>query len=264
LADYLKTTRPALYAEPAVRFAEVAAQRQLGFTNPAKRYFLTLRQLPESEPWRQCAETEEWLAQPAELPPPKAFGTCRRTDARPHLDGQLDEPFWATAERLHLRDNDGRSRLSDAAELRLAYDTECLYIAIHCPKIPGGDYQPDNRPRPRDADLSEHDRVTLRLDVDRDFTTAFELTVDSRGWTHDACWGDVHWNPDWYVAAASDETSWTIEAAVPLAELVAEPPAARHVWAVPARRTIPRIGYQSWAGAPAADTPAQFAFLIFE
>src|SRR5690606_19353722 len=35
LGEYLSATRPRLYAEPAVRFAEVAAQRQLGLANPA-------------------------------------------------------------------------------------------------------------------------------------------------------------------------------------------------------------------------------------
>jgi hypothetical protein len=264
MTDYLRTARPALYAEPLVRFAEVAAQRQLGFTNPAKRYYLTLRQLPEADAWRQCAETEEWLAKPAELPPPKPFGTCRAIHEPPHLDARLDEPFWDSPERLRLRYNSDRSQPVDGAELRLVYDSEFLYVAIQSPKVPGGDYRPDNRPRPRDGDLTQHDRITLRIDTDRDFGTAMELTVDSRGWTHDACWGDVHWNPDWYVAAASDETSWTIEAAIPLAELVPERPAARHVWAVSARRTIPRIGYESWAGEAAADSPAQFGFLIFD
>jgi photosystem II stability/assembly factor-like uncharacterized protein len=257
LTDYLKTARPALYAEPLVRFAEVAAQRQLGFTNPAKRYCLTLRQLPETDAWRQCAETEVWLAKPAELPPPKPFGTCRAIQATPLLDAELNEPFWDTADCLRLGDN------TNSAELHLAYDSEFLYLAIQAPKVPGGEYRPDNRPRPRDADLTQHDRITLRIDTDRDFGTAFELTIDSRGWTHDACWGDVHWNPDWYVAAASDETSWTIEAAIPLAELVPERPAARHVWAISASRTIPRVGYENWAGEPDADSPAQFGFLIF-
>ena len=119
--------------------------------------------------------------------------------------------------------------------------------------------------RDRDADLSKTDRVTLRLDIDRDFTTAFELSVNSRGWTHDACWGDPNWNPAWYAAAAGDDTSWTIEAAIPLAELADKPPAARGVWAASARRTIPRVGYQTWSGAPTSDdSPAQFGMLIFE
>ncbi len=277
LANYLKTARPALYAEPAVRFAEVTAQRKLGYANPAKRFFLALRQLPESDPWRQSAAAEEWLEKPGTDPPPKKLASCRPADRPPHLDGYLDEPFWNTADRLSLRDSnspppsaEGPAEGRETAEIRLAHDNQFLYIAIHCPKAANLNYQTDDTARPRDADLTQHDRVSLRFDVDRDYTTAFELTVDHRGWTHDALWGDATWNPTWYVAAASDETSWTIEAALPLAELVDQPPAARDVWAVAARRTIPRTGYQSWGAATtrgeaaAEDSPAPFGLLIFE
>jgi hypothetical protein len=260
LAEYLRASKPELYAEPRVRFAEVAALRQLGLANPAKRYHLTLRQLPETNPWRRCGESEIWLAKPMELPPPKSLGTCRRTTERPHLDAQLTEPFWETADRLRFSLGTNASNDSPVGDVRLLYDHDHLYIAIRCPKTPSP--QPPapspQQPRPRDADLTQNDRVTLRIDVDRDFTTAFELTVDSRGWTHDACWGDAHWDPAWYVAAASDDASWTIEAAVPLSELVAAPPAARHVWAISACRTIPGVGYQSWTGEATADSPDQF------
>jgi photosystem II stability/assembly factor-like uncharacterized protein len=275
MAEYLQNARPATYAEPSVRFAEISARRQLGFTNPAKRYFLTLRQRPDNDPWRQCAATEQWLATPGDLPPPKALGACRPIKERPHLDGLLDEPFWDAADRLRLRADDvGRTILSvdqsnptrtTDGEVRLAYDREFLYLAIRCPNAEGGDHRLDDRPRPRDADLEQHDRVSLRLDVDRDFTTAFELTIDSRGWTHDACWGDANWNPNWYVAASRDESTWTIEAAVPLAELVAEPPAARDVWALAVRRVIPRVGYETWAGHVSSDkSPDEFGLVIFE
>jgi hypothetical protein len=113
--------------------------------------------------------------------------------------------------------------------------------------------------------LTRHDRVAIRLDTDRDYTTALELTVDHRGWTRDACWGDPGWDPTWYVASATDDATWTIEAAIPLAELTGEPPAARYVWAVGLRRTIPRVGYESWSGEPADETsPDRFGMLIFD
>jgi hypothetical protein len=277
LADYLKTSRPALYAEPAVRFAEITAQRQLGFANPAKRFFISLRQLPDTDPWRQCAAVEEWLDKPSNSPPAKKLATCRRAGAPPHLDGKLDDPIWETADRVFLRAADAAARSgkgageeSTGAEVRITHDGEFLYLAVHCLKVENVDYPSDNSPRPRDADLTQHDRVSLKLDVDRDYTTAFELTVDSRGWTYDSCNGDATWNPTWYVAAANDESSWTAEAAIPLSQLVEKPPAARDVWALAARRTIPRTGYQTWSAATnrgdaASDnSPAQFGLLIFE
>ena len=78
------------------------------------------------------------------------------------------------------------------------------------------------------------------------------------------------WDPTWYVAAADDDSSWTVEAAIPLSELVEKPPTARNVWAVAVRRTIPRTGYQTWSAvttrgeAASDDSPAQFGLLIFE
>jgi hypothetical protein len=307
LGEYLETTRPLVYAEPAVRFPLVAAERDLGFANPAKRYFLTLGQLPENDPWRRAAVTEQWLSRPTEAPPPKVLGHCRRTGERPHLDGRLDEPCWRTADPLPLVSQDhgwttgdaivkqppidekqladqqepasipgGRAELaaspSDPAQpppakatMRLAYDAEFLYLAVSCPKTNGVDDQGDNRPRTRDADLTEHDRVSVRLDVDRDYATWFELVVDQRGWTREACVGEAAWNPAWYVAAADDTNAWTVEAAVPLSELVSEAPSARQVWAAAVRRTIPRVGYETWSGgAEDFDSPEAFGLLIFE
>jgi hypothetical protein len=136
---------------------------------------------------------------------------------------------------------------------------------VCCPKAQGVVYSFADGPRPRDADLSGHDRVTLKFDTDRDYTTAFEVTVDDRGWTHDVCWGDANWDPAWYVAAASEERSWTVEGAIPLAELVSAPPAAKEVWALGIRRTIPKVGYESWPATPTADdSPDQYGLLIFQ
>jgi hypothetical protein len=266
LGKYLEESRPALFAEPTVRFPLVAAQRQLGYANPAQRYFLALRGLPEDDPWRRCAETELWFAEPGDRPPPKAMGVCRRTSVRPHLDGKLDEPLWRSADELRLTGE-------EIPEVRLAYDEEFLYVAIRCPKQAGVDYAADKRPRERDADLSARDRMELRIDTDRDFGSAFELEIDDRGWARDACWGDARWNPQWFIAASGDGETWTAEAAIPLAELAAEPPTARHVWAVSARRTIPRVGYQSWAEQQpaagempdgAAALPDSYGLVIFD
>ncbi len=274
LGQYLEAARPSLYAEPSIRFPLVVAQRQLGFGNPAQRYFIALRSLPESDPWRRCGQTEEWFAKSEGLPPPKKLGTCRRIAERPHLDGKLDEPLWESADRLRLRGDDdvGRAILPVAETdkivhptVRFSYDSEFLYLAIECPQAKGCDYTANVRPRPRDADLSAHDRVVVRLDVDRDYTTAYELAIDHRGWTRDACWNDATWNPTWFVAAAADESTWTVEAAIPLAQLTNEPPDTKHVWAASLVRKIPRVGDETWSGdAISDDSPDQYGLLIFD
>jgi hypothetical protein len=220
--------------------------------------------LPETDPWRRCAQTEEWLATPAELPPQKALGDCRFAPQRPHLDAKLDEDFWESADRLRLKSGSDAPADTPSGDVRLACDKDYLYIAIRCNRAAACEYESDDRPRQRDADLASHDRVTLQLDTNRDFTTSFELSVDSRGWTHDACWGDATWNPTWYVAAAVDEEAWIAEAAVPWKELIQEPPTSRAVWAVAIRRTIPGVGSQSWSDTSDPESPDQFGLLIFE
>ena len=119
--------------------------------------------------------------------------------------------------------------------------------------------------RPRDGDLSAHDRVEVFLDIDRDYCTYYRLAVDERGWTNDSCWGDATWNPQWFVAARREKGRWTAEAAIPLAELTGRPPQPRDIWAVGVQRTVPGVGFQSWT-TPAAVTvlPDGFGYMVFQ
>ena len=85
------------------------------------------------------------------------------------------------------------------------------------------------------------------------------------GWTGEACAGDKTWNPAWFVAAASDDSQWMIEAAIPLGEIFHRAPTERDVWAIGLQRTVPLVGFQSWT-QPAAISPRGegFGFLMFE
>jgi hypothetical protein len=120
-------------------------------------------------------------------------------------------------------------------------------------------------PRPRDADLSQHDRLELLVDLDRDYATYYHLAVDDRGWTADSCWGDNTWNPQWFVATACDERAWTIEAAIPLTELTGTPPSPGVTWAINVQRTVPGVGFQAWSlPASTAIQSEGFGYLLFE
>jgi hypothetical protein len=107
--------------------------------------------------------------------------------------------------------------------------------------------------------------VTLLLDVDRDYATWWQLSVDHRGRPAASCFGDATWNPQWFIAAGGDEYWWTVEAAIPLAELGPARPKVRDVWAAQAQRVVPRHGLQSFS-QPAAVTirPEGFGLLVFE
>jgi hypothetical protein len=113
-----------------------------------------------------------------------------------------------------------------------------------------------------------HDRVDLLLDINRDYTSFWRLTVDHRGWTGESVLGDRSWNPRWYVAQRSDGETWTVEAAIPLDEL-GPGPQTGDAWAVGVQRVVPGAGLQSWThgaehGAGAEPRPQEFGLLLFE
>ena len=107
--------------------------------------------------------------------------------------------------------------------------------------------------------------MDVLLDVDRDYASYYRLTVDHRGWTGEACLGNVHWNPTWYVAYATTEQDWTLEAAIPLAELVPQRPQPKDAWAMGVQRIVPGVGIQSYTQPASVDPRGEgFAVMVFQ
>lgn len=108
--------------------------------------------------------------------------------------------------------------------------------------------------RPRDADCLPYDRVSILLDLDRDYQTYYQLQIDQRGCVAEDCWGDSRWDPRWYVAIDSGEAGWTAEAAIPLSELTGDVPTGGNIWAFNVVRTVPGKGVAAWS-VPADSEP---------
>ena len=261
LGGYLEKARPAMHAEPSLRFPLSTASRKQGFTNTADRYFAVLGKANVDSAWSAAAHAENWLAKPDELPPDKPVATCKATSDPPHLDGQFDEPFWQAAEPIRVADDRGRDDQT-ATTVKLARDEQYLYVAIDCPRLPDEEYPTSDQPRTRDADLAMYDRMHLAIDIDRDYSTAYQLTVDCRGWTHDACWGDTNWNPRWFVAHHLDERAWTAEVAIPWAKLSDPAPAVLDAWCLGIQRHTSRGHATSWTEAT-GDSPDAFGLMLF-
>jgi len=231
----------ALATDPAFTFQRAAAARGAGSGGVASNLLTTMKHDRAAKAWHARARTEQWLAENRQGKAPLPVVVCRRAAVRPHLDGALTDAAW---------------NATDAVQF--AYDDEFCYFAARFPKQSGVDYAPDPRPRTHDADLSAHDSLRLRLDLDRDYSTCFELAVDHRGWTADRCWHDATWNPKWFVAAASDASHWSVEAALPWGELTSTPPTASSAWAIAIERVSPT------KRAEASPPIEKFAILIFE
>ena len=259
----VEQSRPELAADPAVRFALAAACRARGDTRQAERYLALQARGANRDAWWACAQGEASLNEKRGTPP-KTVLSCIPAEAKPRLDGRLDDPVWQRAKSAPLQ-----SPLLDddqwPAAVMLSYDAEFLYVAVKCRQAPGVKYDATAGPRPRDADLAARDRVEICLDMDRDFTTYYRLSIDHRGWTADECWGDRSWNPQWFVAAAGEDGHWTAEAAIPWEQLTRRAPQPGDTWALGIQRIVPGLGFQSWTTPAAANVvPEGFGYLRFE
>jgi hypothetical protein len=146
-----------------------------------------------------------------------------------------------------------REALADGSRAAFAFDDENLYIAIVC-RHPAGMKMEKVEKRTHDMDLRAFDRVSILIDLDRDYQTYYQLQVDQRGALAEDCWGDSSWNPKWFVAVNAGETGWTAEIAIPLSELTGDVVTPGKLWAVNVVRTVPGKGVQAWSG-PAGVTP---------
>ena len=226
-------------------------------------------------PWNNVASDEVWLAQPETLAP-SAVMLCSIASEPPLLDGEFHDLCWQRASPVRLR-NEAEHRqtrqpfaegdeLPPGANVRLAYDARFLYVAAEVPRDSELPSDPPHLPgRTHDADLADFDRLNFSFDVDRDYATHYQIDVDQRGWTTDACWENRGWNCQRYIAAVTDEKHWRIEMAIPFSELVAHSPASGDTWGTAIARVMPTIGVESWT-LPCGSRPRAegFGLLRFE
>jgi photosystem II stability/assembly factor-like uncharacterized protein/tetratricopeptide (TPR) repeat protein len=261
--------------DPSVQFALNSARRNLGKFDEAHDWYKRfLRDHPEG-PWHDAAAAELWLVN-RQGPPPKPAASCRQTPTRPFLDGKFDDECWRAAKALKFRNAVGKTLREKArgvvdeageqeygTEARFAYDKDFLYVAVRC-KHPTDRYVAPVPRRKRDEDLQAYDRISLLLDLDRDYNTCFHLEVDQRGCVYEDCWGDKSWNPKWFVAVRSEPTCWQAELAIPLIEMTGEAVTPGRAWACNVSRILPGRGVQAWSlPADVKPRPEGMGLLLF-
>ncbi len=261
-AGWIRDRFPPLLVDPVVRFPLLAARRDSRSPTESDGYLNSLVANRPADAWWACAKSELWIESPTRVAP-KPVAVCVRAGEPPRLDGRLDDPAWQDSQPIPLVSDQADDARWPAAVL-LGCDDRYLYLAASCRKVPGLAYPSSSQPRPRDPDLSQRDRIELLIDVDRDYASYYRLVIDHRGWVRDECLGSAAWDPQWYVAAAEDDVSWTVECAIPWSELVEHRPASQQYWAIGLQRTVPGGGFQAW-NQPASPTirPEGFGLLQF-
>ena len=256
---------PELLTDTNVRFSIASLLRRRGVQGAARGYLGRLVQ--SSTLWQKTAQSELWIANPVNNPV-KELATVRPALQRPNLDALLSDPCWEKALEIVLSDagDNDEAQPGDRPIILMSRDSRFLYVAGSLPRIKGHAPVPSqSATRTYDADLSAYDRVILRFDTDRDYTTFYTLTIDERGWTNDKCHDIESWNPKWFVATDGDDRRWRFEIAIPFEELVPQLPASNSVWAMGVSRVVPARMIQSWTKPVSSIAqPETFGLLKFE
>ncbi len=188
----------------------------------------------------------------------RRFGTvCSSATSRPWLDGSLDDPVWQNSQNEGSMLKLSSPQNAPGGEILVAADAEFLFLAGTFPCLAGVSCPPLTSARTRNADLSDSDRITIRLDTDRDYQTSFQFSIDSSGQVLDECGIVVAWDPQWFVSSRIDENNWYFEAAIPLAELCE--PACSPLWSVAVSRYVRNAQAATWWQSAFADTAAPLA-----
>ena len=255
-----------LARSPHVQFALAALHRSRGENGLSDRVYYEFTSPGRSDPWKTAADGEVWLLRRNGFPP-TPYALCRNTNQRPVLDGVPSEECWQKADQLSLRWSSPETVAPASVPVAyLSHDAEQLYFAATLPRVPGTpNDRPNSEKRQHDADLSRFDRISLYLDLDRDYSTYYALHIDQRGCVAESCWQNAAWNPKCFIAVDADDASWSVEAAIPFSELAPHAPQRRSAWSVGIVRTIPTVGIQSWTPSAGLEPrPESFGLVEFD
>ncbi len=233
IPDYLANPRVALSAAARLRATKPseALTRWQAVANSA---------LP---PWSRLAKGEIWLIQQRGSNPVSTVHSRRAT--KPHLDGRLDETLWTQTEPIELA-TAGPFQTALPTSIRFAHDQRYLYFAVVCEKPRSRRHRGVVTREDRDQADTRLDHIVLEIDTERDYSTAFRLVVDSRGWVTDSYRGSTAWNPQWYVAAGETARQWTIECALPWQSIGTRPPTPKGPIGIHVKRTVPGLTELRW------------------
>ena len=175
---------------------------------------------------KRLAQSEQDRWSPLVRPSGPQTLLARPTTDPPRLDGILDDPCWESA-----------LTMASETRVRFSYDDEFFYVGFETSadrfRFDSSATAADQRAR--DRDLTQVDRLRLRIDTDRDLLTSYRFEVSASGQTYDAIDGDRSWNPTWYRETRQQKGRVTIEMAILRRDLADLPIHAGESWYVSAQ-----------------------------
>lgn len=154
---------------------------------------------------------------------------CRAATAPVQVDGTLDAAEWGSAIVVSgFRDSGSQKLFAEQVTMQLLYDHQNLYLGVKCSEsnMPGLKTPTTDR----DGAFWNDDALEFFLDAKHDHEHYWQFAATAKAVRYDNQDGDSNWNGDWKVAARCYPDAWTIEVAIPFAELRLSPPSPGTVW----------------------------------
>lgn len=143
----------------------------------------------------------------------------------PNIDGKLDDNVWKNG--VWFTDftliSNPKKLAEVQTEFQIAYDDENLYLAARMCEPESGRLKIEEFRR--DGSIGQDDSLELMLDPACDRYAYFHFSTNTVGIQYDAKqslggeFHDIEWNASWKVATKIASKEWTLEMAIPLAEL---------------------------------------------
>lgn len=174
---------------------------------------------------KQSELTPAVKQEPVDLSLP--YVLCGRAEAKPAIDGRLDDACWQSAIELSpFARVSGTGFPVEQAKGYLLHDDERLYVGVVCSEallnpVLQRTHEVKAEAKIRDGDVWADDCVEVFVQPDRAGGHYFHFAVNPIGTLYDArCDAgrfDKTWDSDASVATSAGTKSWTVELAIPLA-----------------------------------------------
>lgn len=145
------------------------------------------------------------------------------------IDGRLDPQEWAGAVKVSGFTISGSDKLApEQVTMRLLHDRERLYLGVTCYESNMAKLK--TAARVTDGPFWLDDSIEFFIDANHDHETYWQFAATAKAVRYDNQQGDSSWNSAWQTAAQRGANAWSIEAAVPFADLKQKAPTPGTIW----------------------------------
>lgn len=181
------------------------------------------------------------------------------------IDGLLDEGIWTRAPKTTGFTWYSKAELADVqTSLQWAYGNTHLYIAITCDEPAMNRLTPVSQPRDAHA-VFQGETIEIFVDPDHDHTRYYQIAINAAASIYDSHGTDPAWSADVKAATSLGTATWTMEVAIPWADLQTEPKAGAIVGVNACRDRYlgPDKQWTNWSRTKGGfHDPARFGHLV--